>query len=171
MRIAVKFEDETLDYSNTFNINNAPENEYAVSFFPEGGSLLNGITQHVAFKAQAATGFSLPVTGFVTNAQGDTLTSFATEHDGMGTLMLTPEAGQRYTAETRSEKGIVKRFPLPEVRSDGMGLQMAFRNGAIFYNVQKAAEAVWPDSLFLIAHLRGDIRLMLPLSAEKRPAS
>ena len=78
MRIAVKFEDETLDYSNTFNINNAPENEYAVSFFPEGGSLLNGITQHVAFKAQAATGFSLPVTGFVTNAQGDTLTSFAT---------------------------------------------------------------------------------------------
>ena len=126
MRIAVKFEDETLDYSNTFNINNAPENEYAVSFFPEGGSLLNGITQHVAFKAQAATGFSLPVTGFVTNAQGDTLTSFATEHDGMGTLMLTPEAGQRYTAETRSEKGIVKRFPLPEVRSDGMGTPNGF---------------------------------------------
>lgn len=167
MRIAVKFEDETLDYSNTFNINNASEDEYAVSFFPEGGSLMNGVTQHVAFKAQAATGLSLPVTGFVTNARGDTLTSFATEHDGMGTLMLTPEAGQRYTAETRSEKGIVKRFPLPEARSDGLGLQMAFRNGAIFYNVQKAAETVWPDSLFLIAHLRGDIRMMLPLSPEK----
>ena len=166
VRVDVKFDDESMEYETSFYFDNVSKDEYSVSFFPEGGDLLSGVFQQVAFKAQAATGFSLPVSGVLMNNMGDTVSTFATEHDGMGVFSFTPEMGVSYTAETRSEKGVVKRFSLPEVK-EGIGLSMKFRDGSIFYQVQTSPSVVWPDTLYLVAHLRGDLRFFVPLSQDK----
>lgn len=166
VRVDVRFDSESIAYETSFYLDNVPEDEYSVSFFPEGGDLLSGVFQQVAFKAQAVTGFSLPVSGVLLNSMGDTVTTFTTEHDGMGVFSFTPETGMSYTAETRSDRGIVKRFALPEVCA-GMGLSMKYRDGSIFYQVQKSPSVEWTDSLYLVAHSRGDLRFFVPLSQDK----
>ena len=165
-RVDMQFDSESMEYKTSFYFDNISKDEYSVSFFPEGGDLLSGVFQQVAFKVQAATGFSLPVSGVLLNNVGDTVLTFTTEHDGMGVFSFTPELGVSYTAETRSDKGIVKRFTLPEVR-EGIGLSMRYRDGSIFYEVQSSPSIVWPDSLYLVAHSRGDLRFFIPLSQDK----
>lgn len=166
VRVNVQFDSESMEYKTSFYFDNISKDEYSVSFFPEGGDLLSSVFQQVAFKVQAATGFSLPVSGVLLNNVGDTVLTFTTEHDGMGVFSFTPELGVSYTAETRSDKGIVKRFTLPEVR-EGIGLSMRYRDGSIFYEVQSSPSIVWPDSLYLVAHSRGDLRFFIPLSQDK----
>lgn len=166
VRVDVKFENESMEYETSFHFDNVSKDDYSVSFFPEGGDLLSGVFQQVAFKAQAATGFSLPLSGVLLNNIGDTVLTFTTEHDGMGAFSFTPELGVSYTAETCSDKGIVKRFSLPEVR-EGIGLSMEYRDGSIFYQIQSSPSIVWPDSLYLVAHSRGDLRFFIPLSQDK----
>ena len=61
------------------------ERDYHVTFFPEGGTLLAGIPQRVAFKVQSATGYSEAVTGEIYTSDNQLLTSFQTMHDGMPT--------------------------------------------------------------------------------------
>lgn len=165
-RVDVRFENGSMDYATSFFVDNSPEDEYSVSFFPEGGDLLSGVLQRVAFKAQAATGFSLPVEGFVMNDRGDTVSTFVTEHDGMGVFSFTPELGVNYVAHTQSDKGVIKQFPLPAV-CNGIGLSMTTRDGSIFYQVQKSPALGWPGSLYLVVHVRGDLRFFVPLTNEK----
>ena len=63
-------------------------NDFDVTFFPEGGALLAVQHQNIAFKAQGADGFSKEIEGFLLDSQGDTLTSFHSEHKGMGIFTL-----------------------------------------------------------------------------------
>lgn len=67
--------------------------DYYVGFYPEGGYLLAGIEQVVAFKAEATTGISPCIKGYVMNLAGDTLVSFQSEHEGIGSFALTAETG------------------------------------------------------------------------------
>ncbi len=161
--VHVVFEDDRYDYEHTLCLP-AVASDYHVSFFPEGGDLLDGVSQTVAFKAQADDGFSLPVSGVVTTAGGDTVALMNTEHDGMGVFVFTPAAGERYRAETVSGSGLIRSFALPEVKSKGFGLSVACRNGMIFYGIQTASETVWPEALYLVAHTRGNIRILAPVS-------
>ena len=44
---------------------------------------------------------------------------------------------------------------------------MKYRDGSIFYQVQKSPSVEWTDSLYLVAHSRGDLRFFVPLSQDK----
>ncbi|WP_297451249.1 TonB-dependent receptor [uncultured Alistipes sp.] len=161
--VRVTFEDDRYEYDQALCLP-AVASDYHVSFFPEGGDLLAGVPQTVAFKAQGSDGLSLSVEGAVTTAVGDTVAVMRTEHDGMGAFVFTPSAGERYRAETVSSSGQVRQFALPEVKTRGFGLSVACRNGMIFYGIQTASETVWTEPLYLLAHTRGNIRVLAPVS-------
>lgn len=100
-----------------------PEN-IDVQFMPEGGSLIAGIPAHVGFKAVGEDGRSVNITGVVVNSSNTQVAAFASFHKGMGTVDITPSAGEQYTARVSLPNGNIKSFALPAVQKDGICLQV-----------------------------------------------
>lgn len=153
-RIEVEFDDPVYLYSNTFYVP-VFSKDFNVQFFPEGGALLEGVPQKIAFKAQGADGFSCDVEGTLFNAKGDTLCRLRTEHDGMGLFNLSARAEESYFAEFVSSDGKPRRFELPKAVKQGFSLFLAERKGDVFFHIQKTESTAFPKNLYLIAHTRG----------------
>lgn len=103
---------------STLRATNAVKNGFYVEFYPEGGALINGKKQRVAYRVTDTHGnpINLAVCS-LTDAAGHKISS-TTEHEGMGSFIL-PEAGK--TAEcTFTVEGKTRTFPLPSVRSSGV---------------------------------------------------
>ena len=98
--------------------------DFDVQFFPEGGNLIAGRPQTVAFKAIGRDGKAVEVSGMVCNSQQDTICEISSQHKGMGLMLLTAEAGGRYTATLTSERGVVRTFPLPAAQPSGCAIQV-----------------------------------------------
>lgn len=67
-----------------------------LTFYPEGGNLVKGLTSKVAFKAVGKDGENAPVSGIVTDAQGNKVAEFETGYQGMGVFDFTPVSGKYY---------------------------------------------------------------------------
>ncbi|MBS1530310.1 MAG: TonB-dependent receptor plug domain-containing protein [Bacteroidetes bacterium] len=76
-----------------------------IQFFPEGGSMVNGIRSKVAFKATGENSLIVDATGIVTDDSGQQITVFKSEHLGMGIFYLTPEPGKTYKASVTFADG------------------------------------------------------------------
>ncbi len=106
-----------------------------MEFFPESGNLIAGIENTVAYKSTDQFGFPMPATGHIKDIAGNTIMTFATEHDGMGKIILNPEAGKTYTAEMLYEKGSTEKFFLPTALASGLGLQVTDNEEEIYYSL------------------------------------
>ncbi len=165
-RMEVEFDDPVYLYSNTFYV---PEfsKDFDVRFFPEGGALLEGVPQKIAFKSQGADGFSCEVTGTLFNAKGDMLGRIHTEHDGMGVFNLSARSDETYFAEFVSSDSVTRRFELPKAVKQGFSLSIAERKGMLLYRAQKTEATVSPDELYLVAHTRGRLFAIQKISQEQ----
>lgn len=70
-----------------------------ISFFPEGGSLVEGLSGIVAFKTSDGNGNGIQVMGNVISSKGDTVTSFQSTAVGTGIFAFMPNAGEQYHVE------------------------------------------------------------------------
>ncbi|WP_316783686.1 hypothetical protein [Pedobacter frigiditerrae] len=70
-----------------------------ITFFPEGGSLVEGLTSIVAFKTNDEIGNALKAKGSVISSKGDTITTFQSTEAGMGIFAFTPMADEKYKVE------------------------------------------------------------------------
>lgn len=165
-RIEVEFDDPQYIYKKTFYL---PlfNKDFTIQFFPEGGALLAVAHQNIAFKALGSDGFSKEIEGILFDAQGDTLSTFHSEHDGMGIFTLNPTGGNTYYVIAKTNDGISKRFDLPAVESKGFGLSMTHYKKEIRYNIQKTEATEWPQKLFLMAHTRGKLAILQPINADR----
>ncbi|HTI58188.1 MAG TPA: hypothetical protein VL525_04175, partial [Mucilaginibacter sp.] len=69
-----------------------------IQFFPEGGELVNGVRSRVAVKCTGTNGLGENIKGTVQDNTGNVVADFTTQHLGMGTFALIPEAGKTYKA-------------------------------------------------------------------------
>lgn len=90
-----------------------------LQFFPEGGSLVNGIESTVAFKGINRLGKGVDIKGAVTDLAGDTITTFQSLHLGMGSFRLQPQAGHMYKATVVTSNVDTLHYPLPASLADG----------------------------------------------------
>ncbi len=97
--------------------------EIDLQFMPEGGYLVAGIYNKVAFKAVAATGLGRNVTGKIVNSKNEQLTTFASQHQGMGNFFLLPQKGETYAA-VFNVNGKEQKVPLPSVQAEGTTLRI-----------------------------------------------
>ncbi len=95
-----------------------------LQFFPEGGSLVLGLTSKVAFKAINETGKGVDVKGEIIDQEGQTITSFESFHLGMGAFELKPEKGKAYFANLISENGRRVRYAIPAATEDGIVMRV-----------------------------------------------
>lgn len=122
-RLRFKIEANDRKLERTVQLPSFSDN-FSVKFMPEGGNLISGISQIVAFKAIGTNGKSLEVEGYVSDAAGNRLCDFSSKHDGMGVFVFTGHAGETYTATVTSAKGVTKEFALPQALTTGCALHV-----------------------------------------------
>ncbi len=132
-----------------------PDNEFDVSFHPEGGALLEGTFVKIAFKALKPDGTSTDITGKIYDNEDHEIAAIQSGHLGMGSFVHLAEKGKTYYAVCENEKGASKRFELPPVQTGGYSLAVNSLDDRLFVSVLKPAASSLPDILYLLAHTRG----------------
>ena len=91
---------------------------FHIQFFPEGGNLVYGFNNTVAFKITDAYGKGLPGKGLIVDNKNDTSATFETERFGMGTFSFHPLEGNTYHAIIKINDGTISKT-LPEIYEKG----------------------------------------------------
>lgn len=99
-------------------------NKISMSFFPEGGDQICGLTSLVAFKATNEFGKGADIEGYITDDNNRKIQEFGSYHMGMGAFLLTPQEGKHYKAHITRPKGITEAFELPEALPQGYALRV-----------------------------------------------
>lgn len=102
----------------------AVSNNLDLQFFPEGGDMVTNLPIKIGVKATMANGRGKDVSGVIVDQQGNTITNFSTQHLGMGSIILNPQPGFKYTAVIKKEDGSEQRVSLPQVKSAGYVLSV-----------------------------------------------
>ncbi len=71
---------------------------YTVSFFPEGGNLVEGITSKLAFKAVDDYGEPATCSGIIMDSHNKHIADFHSFKFGMGSFNFTPQTSENYKA-------------------------------------------------------------------------
>jgi hypothetical protein len=135
-----------------------PDDDFDVSFYPEGGSALYGVTGRTAVKAMQRDGTEMDVSGTVYDSQGNGITLFKTDVRGMGQFMMRQEPGETYYTICINSKGQSKRFELPAAREAGYALSAAWGREHLTVNILQPESRKTGDTLCLIVHTRGMIQ-------------
>ena len=97
---------------------------YKISFFPEGGSLVDGVATVVGFKAEDARGKGVKVSGDVTSDQGELVGHFESTDLGLGSFVMQPSAGKKYHVKGVYRNDKQFETELPDVMSEGYAMHV-----------------------------------------------
>ncbi len=99
-------------------------NNIQLSFFPEGGDLVNNIENTVAFKALNEFNKPADIEGILLDKKGNKITSFSSYHQGMGAFKFTPKSGEEYAVKITKPNNIQENYKLPEAYDNGFNLHI-----------------------------------------------
>ena len=144
-----------------------PDDDFDVTFYPEGGSIMQGVPCKIAFKAMKTNGQAINISGKVNDQTGSKIIEFTSEHLGMGSFPFLAEKEKTYYATCENDKGQSKRFELPGVQNHGYALAISQLMDRINIRVLKPAEVTQNNELYLLAHTRGLIHFVSLWNHEK----
>jgi hypothetical protein len=134
--------------------------ELDVSFFPEGGNLVEGVVCRVAFKALNRQGASAFISGEIVDGEGAWIADVSTVFAGMGSFAFIPEQGVAYYLNCKNSAGQALRFKLPAATKT-RSLGVSYRNGQHFIQVKKSP-ALAESPLYLLVHCKGEVFYFAP---------
>ena len=121
-----------------------------LSFFPEGGSLIDGVAAKVAFKGTDKKGMPANVKGEL-REDGRRIARLESLHDGMGMFMLLPHKGSRYTAVL--DDGT--EYDFPDVESSGLSLHLRKQTDEYMEFLLSQQKGAAPQRIRLEGKMRG----------------
>ncbi len=128
---------------------------FYIHFFPEGGNLVYGFNNTVAFKITDTYGKGLPGKGYIVDNKNDTSATFETEHFGMGAFSFHPEEGNTYHAILKiNNETITKK--LPEIYEKGWVMHLTDEGDNLSINV--ATNISNENKVFLFAQTKNAIK-------------
>lgn len=128
---------------------------YDVQFLPEGGHLMAGCLQNIAFKAIDRDGWGTDVHGHIIDETGQEVCSFQSSHLGMGATAFFTQAGKQYTAVCENGLGEELRVALPLPVTEGYSLSVSRLDDRLHITVLRPESAPLQQNLYLLAHMRG----------------
>lgn len=130
------------DHKAAANSKKSANPTYNIQFFPEGGDLIAGINNRIAFKATNSNGFPFAFQGIIADKDGKKITDIHTEHDGMGTTEIAFEVGNEYTAiiPSLTDKRSKINFKLPKAKEEGVVLKVENTNPSRLFVLLNRAE-------------------------------
>ena len=144
------------------------------SVFPEGGYMVSGIRNKLAFKAVNSQGEPVDIKGTLFE-DNTPLLNFNSSHAGMGYFGFTPDNRKKYFIRF-SEPGIDSTFLLPEIVPSGIAMQLIGRDKATLLFKVSQSQGLNPEDIYVRiqsrgvvygltnAKLYGEIRIKIPLS-------
>ncbi|MCE7991991.1 MAG: hypothetical protein HEP71_08425 [Roseivirga sp.] len=135
-----------------------------LQFFPEGGQLIAGVSQKVAFKAIGKNGLPVNVSGVFEDSNGNISINFESSHDGMGFFEFVPTTNTTYTVQLDDHE--VKTI-LPFQATAGLAFSVDNRideENAILKI--RSSDGQSAASLFLIAQSKGWVNYTLQFELE-----
>jgi len=128
---------------------------FRIQFFPEGGNLVNGFDNTVAFKITDVYGEGLQGQGFILDNKNDTTAIFETQHSGMGRFSFHPMEGKAYHAIIKiNNESITKN--LPEIYEKGWVLRLTEQDDNVLINV--GCNVSNENEVFLFAQTKNAIK-------------
>lgn len=127
-----------------------------IHFFPEGGHLVAGLPCHVAFEARNEKGQPTEAHGSLL-ADGKSVATVETIHEGRGAFYFTPQTGKSYTLQLTDEDGKTLSATLPEPETEGCALQVK-QNGASWKLLLTPTNSVAADLLGVLLTSHGTLR-------------
>ncbi len=131
---------------------------FAISFFPEGGDLLEDVPGMVAFKAMYPNGLPADITGEIQDESGRQMVEFQTTHEGMGIFRMHPAKGKKYYAVCKSESGKLLKAELPVAKATGYALKVQGTKEQLIVQLQATPGNPQTDTLYIVAHTRGIVQ-------------
>jgi len=143
-----------------------PESMIDLQFLPEGGDIIEGFANKVAFRAAYPDGSPAQVKGVL--SAGDFEEAFSTNANGLGTLSFTPDASKKYTASIYSGEDKVS-VDFPQIKNKGLNLTVDNRHPQLLNLLIQAKDYQSIDSnheALLVVHARGRIGYMQKLNMQ-----
>ena len=137
-----------------------------LDFFPEGGNLINGGVNAVAFKATDENGLPVGLSGLITDSKGNEITRFSTYHDGLGLLELSPVKGEKYTAKT-DQPYSGKSFVLPESQEFGLSLSLIPHPQGSFFEIRQRVADPAMRAAYMIGQMQHHVVFRQELNGTK----
>ncbi|MGZ4068449.1 MAG: MG2 domain-containing protein, partial [Bacteroidia bacterium] len=129
-------------------------NTIKFTLFPEGGDLVCGLDNNVAFRALNEFGKPADVEGVVLTGKGSRVASFGSYHMGMGAFKFTPQPGEKYTVKITKPEGIAETYVMPEPLQRGYAMSIDnSKQGEVAVNVNTTEN----EELALVAQVRGKV--------------
>jgi hypothetical protein len=125
-----------------------------LELFPEGGDLVSGVPNRVAFKAADQWGRPVRIRGQLQNNKGQVLDTLKVVHDGMGSFFCSPQAGESYLVKWTDAAGVSHTTPLPPSKPSGIAMQISNAKNRRIINL--LTSALLPDNLKTV-HLIGTL--------------
>lgn len=129
-----------------------PDKKVNVSFFPEGGDLIDGLPCRVAFKATGSNGLAMEGGLLLRNGQTDTI---YTLHDGMGSFTITPHGTE--SARFITPDGKTTRFSLPKAVKSGWSMITEPLSDSLFSVTVRRTPDMVGASVGLAVTCRGEL--------------
>lgn len=150
--------------------NNTDKKPLSVSlnFFPEGGDMIEGERNSLAFKANYNNGLPFEVNGVIKKQEtGEVLMPLSSVHDGMGRFDIIQQPNEKYYAEWTDNNGQLQRTYLPDKKIAGVSLKLVQQRSKLIYNVVNKLAA---NNLHVLAYMYQKIiyRSDLPIPSGER---
>jgi hypothetical protein len=122
-------------------------------FFPEGGDLVAGIENNIAFMAEDTFGQPHKIAGALYDQTGNVVLSFSPTHNGMGKFLLVPDKKDVFYAIWKDEKGLEHRTELPPVRPAGIVLRVLNTGQKLVFSVARPMDDLSNQQVIVMAHM------------------
>lgn len=123
---------------------------YDGQFFPEGGQLVQGTANRLAFKVTGGDGKGVASSGFVLTGHGDTVVKFNSLKFGIGSFMFTPLANETYKAVIKVNGQTIAK-DLQQAYESGYVMQVKDNGDRWDVHIQTAGIKS-ADPVYLILH-------------------
>ncbi|HWB26647.1 MAG TPA: hypothetical protein VG738_14280 [Chitinophagaceae bacterium] len=155
-------------FTHSYSVQNVSAGKnYVVKFYPEGGSLVEGLTSQVAYKAADEYGNPVSISGKIMDDKGNTRALLQTGADGLGSFNMHPEEGFSYSAVTQSQTDTtLKTFALPAIQKSGVVLHVVDKpdsagNSKLYFHIARSKfQKELYTSIIICAHTAKYNRLL-----------
>lgn len=134
----------------------APEAEYDVQLFPEGGSLLADVENKVGIKVNDRSGRGISFRGALIGEGNDTIARFNPAVFGMSSFDFTPVAGKKYHVVVNTPHGRTTAN-LPDAASEGYAMRVTESGDVLNVEVSLQPMLQTGPVVFLLAHTRQQV--------------
>lgn len=123
--------------------------------YPEGGSLVSGLSNKMAFKAVGFDGEPIVVKG-VLYKNNTIVNEIESTYDGMGSFIITPEERNEYYVKIVSPE-LDSVFQFPPINKEGLVLKVTdFNKNTVGFKILRT-EAFKNQKIYARAQIRGNV--------------